>query len=352
MTSRASVTVIGGSGYTGGELLRLLLRHPNVEIAAVTSDVLAGNPVHRAHPNLRKATQLQFVPRADAKEADVVIACTPHGESVKQIDRLLGLGDRLIDLSADFRLKDPASYRRWYGHDHPRPELLERSVYGIAELHRDEIRGATFVSGAGCIATASILALAPLVRAGLVDTRRLLVDAKIGSSASGLETSVASIHAERSGVVRLYAPAGHRHTGEIEQELAVDGARPTVGLTCHAVDMVRGILATGHAFLKEGVTVEDKDLWRIYRQAYGNEPFVRLVRERTGAHRFPEPKFVVGTNYCDVGFEVDPHANRIIVVSAIDNLSRGSASAAVQNLNLMMGWPETAGLGDLGLHPV
>ena len=339
------VGIVGGSGYTGGELLRLLLRHPKVEVAQVTSDSMAGKPIGRAHPNLRKVTDLTFTPHSDLEPCDLLFLAMPHGRSMGRMSDFLVRAGKVIDLSADFRLKDPALYREYYGVEHPRPDLLAQSVYGLPELHRQAIRQATLVSGPGCIATAAILAIHPLAKAGLIDPERLVVDAKTGSSAGGVDGGTASQHPERSGVMRIYAPAGHRHTAEIEQETGVK-----VALSCHAVEAVRGILATCHAFLQDSVT--SKDLWRVYREAYHGEPFVRIVTEPAGLYRYPEPKILAGTNFCDVGFALDAHANRVVAVAALDNLMKGAAGTAVQCMNLVAGYPETMGLDFLGLHPV
>ena len=339
------VEIVGGSGYTGGELLRLLLRHPKVEVAQVTSDSMAGKPIGRAHPNLRKVTDLTFTPHSDLEPCDLLFLAMPHGRSMGRMSQFLVRAGKVIDLSADFRLKDPALYREYYGVEHPRPDLLAQSVYGLPELHRQAIRQATLVSGPGCIATAAILAIHPLAKAGLIDPERLVVDAKTGSSAGGVDGGTASQHPERSGVMRIYAPAGHRHTAEIEQETGVK-----VALSCHAVEAVRGILATCHAFLQESVT--SKDLWRVYREAYRGEPFVRIVTEAAGLYRYPEPKILAGTNFCDLGFALDAHANRVVAVAALDNLMKGAAGTAVQCMNLVAGYPETMGLDFLGLHPV
>jgi N-acetyl-gamma-glutamyl-phosphate/LysW-gamma-L-alpha-aminoadipyl-6-phosphate reductase len=339
------VAIVGGSGYTGGELLRLLLRHPKVEVAQVTSDSLAGKPLSRAHPNLRRATDLTFTPHADLDPCDLLFLAMPHGEAIARMPEFLARAGKVIDLSADFRLKDAAAYREYYGFDHPRPDLLAKSVYGLPELHREEIRGATLVSGPGCIATAAILALHPLAKDGLIDLQKVVVDAKTGSSAGGVDGGPAAQHAERSGVMRLYAAAGHRHTAEIEQECGL-----TVALSCHAVEAVRGVLATCHTFLREPATM--KDIWGIYREAYADEPFVRIVTESSGLYRLPEPKILAGTNFCDVGFAVDPHANRVVAVAALDNLMKGAAGSAVQSMNLVAGYPETMGLEFLGLHPM
>ena len=301
------VSIVGGSGYTGGELLRLLVQHPKVEIAQVTSDSLAGKPIGRVHPNLRKVTDLTFTPHADLEETDFLFLAMPHGRSRERMPEFLVRAAKVVDLSGDFRLHDPKAYEQYYGVKHPHPELLAKTVYGLPELHRQDIRNATLVSGAGCIATASIFALRPLAVAGAIDPAKVVIDAKSGSSASGADGGPASNHAERSGVMRLYSAEGHRHTAEIEQETGL-----TVGLSCHAVEAVRGVLATCHAFLK--IPATEKDLWRWYREAYGKEPFVRIVNEAAGVYRLPEPKILAGTNYCDVGFALDAHANRVVAV--------------------------------------
>jgi N-acetyl-gamma-glutamyl-phosphate/LysW-gamma-L-alpha-aminoadipyl-6-phosphate reductase len=340
-----NVAVVGGSGYVGGELLRLLLGHPDVTVAQVTSDSHVGQPVYRAHPNLRKATQLAFVPRSSLRAADVTFLATPHGGSAPVVPELLATGGIVIDLSADHRLKDPSLYPQYYGREHPHPELLAQAVYGLPERHREELRSAQLIAVPGCIATASILALLPLARRPARPGVQAVVDAKSGSSASGRDSGPAGLHAERSGVMRAYAPTGHRHTVEIEQETGVP-----VALSCHAVEAVRGVLATVHLLGEEPPS--ERDLWKIYRAAYGDEPFVRIVHDQDGVHREPEPKLLAGTNFCDVGFAPDPGRGRTVVLGALDNLGKGAAGAAVQCLNVRAGLPETTGLTFLGLHPV
>jgi LysW-gamma-L-alpha-aminoadipyl-6-phosphate/LysW-L-glutamyl-5-phosphate reductase len=339
------VAIVGGSGYVGGELLRLLLRHSEVDVVQVTSDSMAGRPVGRAHPNLRKATALTFVSHAALKPADATFVATPHGESMARMPGLLESNGFVIDLTADFRLKDPARYAEFYPSAHAHPELLSERVYGLPELHRPELKNARLIAVPGCIAAASILALKPLVDRGWVDGRPVVIDAKSGSSASGQDTGPAGRHAERSGVMRAYAPAGHRHTAEIEQETGV-----RVALSCHAVEAVRGVLATVHAFLAR--PVDDKELWRTYRAAYRDEPFIRIVHESDGIHREPEPKILAGTNFCDLGFASDPRSERVVALAALDNLMKGAAGNAVQCFNIRSGVPETTGLDFLGLHPI
>src|SRR2546427_6880116 len=277
------VGIVGGSGYTGGELLRLLLRHPKVDVAQVTSDSMACRPVSRGPPNLRNVTDLTFTPHDALDPCDLLFLAMPHGRSMARMPDFLVRAGKVIDLRADCRLTDPALYRAYYGVDHPHPELLKGSVYGLPELHRDAIREATLVAGPGCIATAAILAVRPLAQAGLIAPDRLVVDAKTGSSAGGLHGGPPSHHAERSGGMRIYAPTGHRHTAEIEQEAGVN-----VALSCHAVEAVRGILATCHAFLRDSVT--SKDLWRLYPDRYGQEPFGRIVTEARGGEPLPDPR--------------------------------------------------------------
>jgi len=349
MTLTASI--VGGSGYTGGELLRLLLGHPEVEVKQVTSRSLAGKFVTVAHPNMRGHTKLKFVTPDELEPCDVIFVCVPHGSAASQAKQLMSLAKVVIDLSADFRLNNPEDYETWYGWEHPDRELLGKVVYGLPELHREEIRNADYIASPGCMSTASILALYPLIQSGLADPEMpVVVEAKTGSSGSGGAASPSSHHPERAGVIRPFKSTGHRHSAEIIQELKVNGHTPKISFSATGVEAVRGILATGHVFTKEAVT--DRDLWGIYRTVYGEEPFIRIVKERTGIYRAPEPKILSGTNFCDVGFEVDPHANRVVVTAAIDNLMKGAAGQAVQSMNIRHGFAETAGLEFIGLHPL
>ena len=338
------VGIIGGSGYTGGELLRLLLAHPHVEVTQITSRSLAGQFVYSTHPNLRGATKLKFVRVEDLVPCDLLFLCLPHGESSKQIASFAGMAERIIDLSADFRLKNPDDYPKWYGAPHTNPQWLEKFVYGLPELHREELRTARYVSGVGCNATATNFALLPLARAGLIE--RAVIEVKVGSSEGGNSFSLATHHPERVNVVRSFAPTGHRHQAEILQELG----NIELHFSATAVELIRGVLCTAHVFLKDDL--DDKALWKLYRQAYNDEPFVRIVKDRQGVYRYPEPKLLAGTNFCDVGFEKDPLSKRVVAISAIDNLMKGAAGTAVQCMNLMHSWEETAGLAFYGLHPI
>ena len=339
-----TVSIVGGSGYSGGELLRLLLAHPDVEVQQVTSERFAGKFVHNAHPNLRKVSTHKFCTVDELKPADVLFLCLPHGQAMERIGELETLAPTLIDLSGDFRLESADTYQRWYGRAHRCPARLGEFVYAIPERHRKELASARRAACAGCNATATILALAPLFARGLVDSA--VVEVKAGSSEGGNAPSEASHHPERSGVVRSYKPTGHRHVAEMQQELGTD----RIAFSATSIEMVRGILATCHAFVNQ--TLTDKDLWKIYREDYGEEPFVRIVKERSGIHRYPEPKLLSGTNFCDIGFERDPHSNRVVVIGAIDNLMKGAAGQAVQAFNIMHQLPETTALTFPGLHPI
>ncbi|MCZ6616002.1 MAG: N-acetyl-gamma-glutamyl-phosphate reductase [Thaumarchaeota archaeon] len=348
------VGVIGGTGFVGGELLRLLLQHPKIEVVFATSRQHSGEPIQRTHPNLRGFTDLQFTEQNPAnvgKVCDLVFTAVPHGTAVELVTDLVKTGVRIIDMSADFRLQNPQDYSKWYGYEHDRPDLISKFTYGVPELHRSEIKSSNYVSCPGCMAVTSILALAPIIRSGLIDLERIVVDAKIGSSGAGIEPSAANHHAERYGVVRPYKPVGHRHTAEIEQELAkISGKNVKVAMSAHGVNMVRGILVTCHTFLKREIVISD--IWKSYRASYQDEPFVRLVRDKRGLYRFPDPKILVGSNFCDIGFDHDTHTNRLVILAAIDNLMKGAAGSAIQCMNLMFGFPETEALMTAGIHPV
>jgi len=346
---KIKISIVGASGYTGGELLRLLLFHPFVEVNQVTSESYTGKFVHKIHPNLRKSTQMKFVSASELEPCDLLFLCLPHNSSQNKIDYYKTLAPKIIDLSADFRLCDPAEYEKWYGHKHSRPELLKEFIYGIPELHREEMKTANYISSAGCNATASILGLYPLYKAGLVLEDRTVIEVKAGSSEGGNKVNDGSHHPERSGVVRSYMPTKHRHTAEMHQELSF-GKNIQIHCSATAIDMVRGLLATCHVFLKNDL--QEKDIWKVYRDVYGNEPFIRIVKENDGIYRYPEPKLLSGTNYCDIGFKKDEFSNRLVVVSAIDNLMKGAAGQALQAFNIMYGFDERTGLEFPGLHPI
>jgi N-acetyl-gamma-glutamyl-phosphate/LysW-gamma-L-alpha-aminoadipyl-6-phosphate reductase len=347
------VSIIGGSGYTGGELLRLLLAHPEVEVVQVTSRSRLGEFVYQTHPNLRKRTPLKFSSPEGLEPVDVLFLALPHGQAQAKIEQYAALAPNIIDLSADFRLRDAAAYQQWYGAPHAAPEWLNKFVYGLPEIHRAEMTGAHYISGVGCNATASNLALLPLVKANLIETAapsevpfRITVEIKVGSSEGGAEGNPGSHHPERSSVIRTFSPFGHRHTAEVMQELGL----PNISLTMTSVDIVRGALATAHATVKPGVTT--KDLWKAYRTVANENPFIRIVKEQRGIYRVPEPKILAGSNYADLGFELDESNGHVVAMCALDNLMKGASGSAVQCMNLMLGLEETTGLEFMGLHPI
>ncbi|RPJ40933.1 MAG: N-acetyl-gamma-glutamyl-phosphate reductase, partial [Chloroflexi bacterium] len=278
---------------------------------------------------------------------DVLYLALPHGESQKHIDHYAAISGKIVDLAGDFRIRDAALYKKYYGEDHHAPAWLDRFVYGLPELHRQEMCSASYISGVGCNATAANLSLLPIMKAGLADLEKaIIVDIKVGSSEAGQSPNPGTHHPERSSVVRTFSAYGHRHTAEVIQELGL----MNVHLTMTSVDLVRGALAASHVFVKPGVT--EKDLWKAYRGWAESEPFVRVVKDKRGIYRVPEPKILAGTNYVDVGFELDAESGRVVCMAAIDNLMKGAAGSAVQAMNLMCGFEETAGLEFSGLHPI
>ena len=343
-TPTYTASVVGGSGFTGGELLRLLFQHPEFSVAQATSRSKERKTVGHVHPNLR-AMELRFTSPAELESVDVLFAATPHGVSMEQIDAFQAAADTVVDLSADFRLGTESEYDKWYD-GHTRPELLDSSEYALPEINRENLPSADLIASGGCNATAAILGLKPLFDTGILDgDEQIVVDVKVGSSEGGAGGGDASSHPERSGVVRPYAPTGHRHEAEIESFLGT-----SVSFTAHAVDMTRGASATCHVYPE--APVSKGDLWGAYRDAYADEPFMRTVAGGGGVYRYPEPKAVAGTNYGEVGFELDPGNRRVVVFAAIDNMMKGSAGQAVHAANIALGLDETAGLSFAGLHPV
>jgi N-acetyl-gamma-glutamyl-phosphate/LysW-gamma-L-alpha-aminoadipyl-6-phosphate reductase len=318
-----------------------------VEVKQVTSRSHLGEYVYQVHPNLRKRTQLKFSDPAALEPVDILFLAQPHGQAQHHIEEYDKLAQKIVDLSADFRLRDAAAYEQWYREKHAAPDWLNKFVYGLPELHRPEMATANYVSGVGCNATASNLALLPLVKADLLDlSSPIYVEIKVGSSEGGAEGNSGSLHAERANVIRTFSAFGHRHTAEVIQEMGVSD----VSLTMTAVDLVRGVLATAHAKVKAGVA--KKDLWKAYRTVANENPFLRVVNEQRGIYRVPEPKILAGSNCADLGFELDGNNGHIVSICAIDNLMKGASGSAVQCMNLMMGWDETLGLEFMGLHPI
>jgi len=352
-----NVGVVAASGYAGGEAVRLLSSHPQVKLNYITSRKLISKYFHSVYPNLRNISNLKFEEFTieDAKKkCDVIFLAVPHKISQDIVPDLLEVGLKVIDLSADFRIKDEMVYKKYYKKEHSHPELLESAIYGIPELHRDEIKKADLVAVAGCQASSAIYGLYPLVREGLIQVHNIIIDSKTGSSGSGASFNESSHHPIRANSIRPYKMTGHRHTAEIEQELSFisTNMEVKVGFSAHGVNLVRGILSTSHVFFDESIEMDEKTIFKAYRVALKDEPFLRLVNQKTGIFRLPDPKIIVGTNYCDVGFQLDSNMNRIVVLSALDNLVKGTAGNAVQCMNLMCGFPETTGLEFPGYYPL
>lgn len=345
--------IIGGSGYTGGELLRILANHPYAEVVIVTSREYVGKLVHQVHFNLRNVYRNLKFSSIDldkiSSSCEVVFSALPHGVSLQYVPKLLEVGLKVIDLSADFRLKNAELYKEWYGLQHPYPDLLKKAVYGLPELHRDEIKNAELVATPGCNATASILSLIPLVKHQLIDLDRIVIDVKVGSSEAGSKPSIADHHPEREGCIRPYEAYGHRHAAEVEQEISMLAGRGTrVSMVPHAVGAIRGALVSTHAWLIKDL--EELEILKAYVDVYKDEPFIRIVYKVPPG--YPDPKYVIGSNYADVGFAVERRVRRITSFCAIDNLVKGAAGQAVQVFNIMMNFEETTGLKIPPLKPV
>jgi N-acetyl-gamma-glutamyl-phosphate reductase len=340
------VGVVGGTGYTGVELLRLLAGHPEVEVQCITSRSEAGMPVAELFPSLRGHLDIAFSEPAPAVLAacDVVFFATPNGVAMKMTPELLEAGVRVIDLAADFRLKDAALWEQWYGEPHACPELLDEAVYGLCEVNREAAMGARLVANPGCYPTAVQLGFLPLIEQGLVDRTRLIADCKSGVSGAGRKAAVGILMSEVNESVKAYAVPGHRHLPEIRQGLAV-AADAEVGLTFvpHLMPMTRGI----HATLFAELNATDVDLQALYEQRYADEIFVDVMP--AGSH--PETRMVKGANQCRIAIHRPQDGNTVVVLSVIDNLVKGAAGQAVQNMNIMFGLAEDSGLRGIALLP-
>lgn len=343
------IAVVGASGYTGLELLRILLRHPTAELVAVTSEQRAGLPVGEAFPSLRGLLGLELE-RADAsaiaRRADFAFVALPHGASAPTVKALREAGLAVADLSADFRLRDRAAYARWYG-EHPAPALFGRAVYGLPELHRKEIQGADFVAVPGCYPTAALLPLAPFLRAGRIEPSPIFVDSKSGVSGAGRTLQDGYLFAELDGNARAYNVGGtHRHVPEIEQEASsAAGAEVRIAFVPQLLPTIRGIVTTIYARPRRPLTAEEAHA--VLEQAYGREPFVRVLPPG----ETPSLQAVRGGNFCDVAACIDERTGALVLLSALDNLVKGASGQAVQCMNLMRGLPETSGLLEAPLVP-
>jgi len=342
------VAVIGASGYTGVELLRLLADHPGVEISCVTSRQYAGQDIAEVFPPLRGRLSLTCDPvdiELVASRADFVFTALPHQTAMTVVPDLLDAGKKVVDLSADYRLRDVAVYRQWY-QDHTSPGLLAEAVYGLPELHRERIREARLVANPGCYPTSVALGLAPLVKEKLVEHRSLIIDSKSGASGAGRSAKLGTLFCEVNEGFAAYGVAGHRHTPEIEQTLSdLAGEAVRVNFTPHLLPVNRGILSTCYGTLAREIS--SGGLLDLYRDFYREEFFVRVCPEG----RLPNVAFVRASNFCDVGLVADSRTGRVIVVSAIDNLVKGAAGQALQNMNLMLGFEESDGLAALPVYP-
>jgi N-acetyl-gamma-glutamyl-phosphate reductase len=341
------VGVIGASGFSGGELLRILARHTEVEVVHATSRSYSGRKVHEAHPNLRDALNLKFedIPPEDvAKDCELVFSATPHGAAMKIVPKLLENQTSVVDLSGDFRFNDVSVYEKYYGIEHEKPDL--KAVYGLPELHRNEIKSAKLVANPGCYPTTCILGLAPLIKAKIIEPDRIVGDSKSGISGAGAKPSSNTHFSMADESVLAYNTTSHRHMPEIEQELRYFDKNVRFSFVPHLVPLNRGISTTLHCFLRE--KVKEDDVKELYEKFYKSEPFVRVL----DVGQVPRLSAVRGSNFNDVGcFKIDEERNRLIIVSASDNLVKGAAGQAVQNMNLMMGFEEISGLETLGLHP-
>jgi N-acetyl-gamma-glutamyl-phosphate reductase len=348
-SNKLRIAIVGSSGYTGGELLRILLTHPGAEVAVVTSEKSAGKPITDIFPHLAGLTNLvcePLDPEAISRKADFAFLALPHGTAQEAGYRLHRIGIKVVDLSADYRLNDPALYEKWYEHRHQYPELLAAAVYGLPELHREKIRTSSLVANPGCYPTSAILALAPVVREGMVELGSIVIDSKSGVSGAGRGLALPYHFPEANEGFLAYKVGTHRHTPEIEQELSnIAGTEVTLSFTPHLVPMNRGILTTAYAKFVEGT--DTGRLHALYQRYYRDEPFVRVLP----LGQFPNVRNVRGSNFCDIGLYADPRTGRAVIVTAIDNLVKGASGQAVQNMNIMMGYEETAGLKFAGLFP-
>lgn len=348
-SSNIKIAIVGSSGYTGGELYRLLIHHRFATITAVTSEKSAGKPLTTIFPHLAGLTDLlcePLDPDVIAGKADFIFLALPHVTAQEAAFRFRRLGKKVVDLSADYRLSDPALYEKWYEHCHQYPDLLKQAVYGLPELHREEIKAASLIANPGCYPTSAILGLAPLVKAAAIDLTTIIIDSKSGVSGAGRSPSLAHHYPEVNEGLMAYKIGTHRHTPEIEQEVSTLAGKPvTLSFTPHLVPMNRGILTTIYASLQE--RADAGRLHALYREFYEREPFVRVL----APGQFPNVRNVRGSNFCDIGVYADVRTNRAVVIAAIDNLVKGASGQAIQNMNLMMGYDEREGLAGAGLFP-
>ena len=345
---KTKIGIIGATGYTGVELLRLLLHHPEVEVTALTSQKYAGVQIGQVFPSLTKHLQVkceELSVEEISKKTDFVFTALPHKTAMETVPLFYRMGKRVVDLSADFRLKDPEVYERWY-QKHTAPDLLSESVYGLPELHRDKIRSAKIVGNPGCYPTGALIGLIPLIKKGFVTSEGIVVDSKSGVSGAGRDVVLESLFCEVNEGVKAYKIFAHRHTPEIEQELSLLSQKKiAVAFVPHLIPMDRGILTTLYVQLTKKMKTEE--LLNAFQECYEGEPFVRIYPKG----KLPNTKDVRGSNFCDIGAVVSEADGRAVVVTAIDNLVKGASGEAIQNMNIMLGYPETMGLDVVPLFP-
>ena len=343
------VGIIGATGYAGGELVRILMGHKEAEIVWYGSRSYIDQKYADVYRNMFQIVDAKCMDdniEALADQVDVIFTATPQGFLASVINENILGKTKIVDLSADFRIKDVKVYEKWYGIEHKSPQFIEEAVYGLCEVNRDKVKGARLIANPGCYTTCSILTAYPLAKEGIIDMRTLIVDAKSGTSGAGRGAKVPNLFCEVNENMKAYGVASHRHTPEIEEQLGyASGENVTISFTPHLVPMNRGILATEYATLKKDVTGEE--VKAIYDKYYADEKFVRVLGEGV----CPETKWVEGSNYVDIGFKLDPRTIRIVMMGAIDNLVKGAAGQAVQNMNLLFGLPESEGLELVPMFP-
>ena len=344
----AKIGIAGASGYTGLELLRLLINHPKSEIVFLTSETYQGQVVSKVFPSLSGFTDIKFssIDSVSSENCDIVFLALPHTISMQKVSLFLTENTKVIDLSADFRLKDPAVFKDWYSTQHQQPSLLKGAVYGLPEIHREAIKSARLIANPGCYPTSITLALAPLITKDWVDLSSIVADSKSGISGAGRKASLATQFSEVNGGISAYNIAVHRHTPEIEQELsALSNTDIQISFSPHLIPMTRGMLSTVYINLKKDMSNED--LLEYFKNFYADEPFIRILP----LGEYANTHFTVSSNFCDIGVQVDIRNRRAIITSAIDNLIKGASGQAIQNMNLMLGISEKSGLSFPGIFP-